>query len=407
MNLKPTGKSMGTVISSKKLVKISPVSFDELKIGDLVFVKISRKGVLHYLLLKHGKKGLTWGEANNYFDGWFSSKLFLGKVKRDFWPKLALVYLFEWERVASELKKKSIDYLILKGPLWQKKYFGCFPNKPFIDLDVLISRDNYFQAKRILNSQGWKIKIEQGVECEHCRGNDPVAGEISFIKKKVELKIDLHLEPFAWTSGQFFQWPFNKKKIQKISKELMKIKKGHFLEPTEWLFYASLNFFLNHNMRGIWQLADIANIVLNKKINWKKLWQLADSHDCLPIVKLNIYWVRRMFGLKNNFEAPGGKIVKLFINEKTFFKPINPILERKKNLYLNTILRFLLWPVPVWRKAAIMARFIFSSRFWRLFFVYFSLLPPLSILAWKTCQWWRGRLFQLRRRVFQIYGKGI
>lgn len=396
------GKSMGKKFASTKNVIVYPAAFRDLKIGDIVAVKLEESLALHYLIVKTKNWGITWGQNNKFFDGKNSKERFHGHLKDDYWQKLALVYWLEWLKIEEELKRNKIGWLVLKGPLWQKRYFGYFFNKPFSDFDILIRPRNYALAKKILSNFGWRIELEPGVKI------GDFFGEISFVKKinpVLKLKIDLHLAPFSWTSGRFFQWPFDQKKVCLLAEELMAKSKNHFLKPTDWLFYACGHCFFNHNLRSVWPLAEMANVILNKKINWSYFWGLSKKYNCQPITQLAIYWVNRMFDLKNYLKAPGGKVMKLFVNEKTIFCPINPIKERKKNLYLNTTLRFLLWPVSWLKKAIVLIRFIFSSRFWCFWRVYLSFLPPLSILIWKASQWWRGRLFQLWQQPHRIFDR--
>lgn len=390
---------MFPAVSDAQKVKILPVKFKDLKIYDIVLVRKNNQLLLHRLLMKDKKRGLTWGEGNKYLDGWFRKEEFLGKVENYQWQKLALVYTFEWEKIAKNLKREKVNYVILKGPLWQKKYFGYFFSKPFSDWDILIRRPNYSLSKKILKKSEWRIKIQKGINKKRVKGNNPTDGEISFTKKinSFSLNLDLHFEPFGWSEGKFFCWPFSKDDVKKISEYFLDNNKNHFLSPTDWIFYSCLHGFINHNLRDIRLLAEIANVILIKKINWEKLNLLGQKYHCTPIIDLVIYWTERMFSLRkitvSDPAAAKNKILKLFINEKTFFQPLNPISERQKNIRLNTILRFLLWPAPFWKKVFVLLKFFFSAQFWQRFFVYLSVLPTLPTLVWKTRQWLRGHLF--------------
>lgn len=398
---------MDPLITNGQRVKLKKMKWDDLEIGDIVYVQVEDIEFLHRLIFKSRNYGVTWGENNNCFDGKIHKERFYGKLERAVWKHQALFYMYEWKLLRKCLTKQGIEWVVLKGPIWQKKYFGYIFNRPFSDLDLLINRKDYLQVKKVLVSNGWRQVVDNGVDSRKVRNKNPKTGEVSFIKKlnnNLKLKVDLHLEAVSWSHGEFFDWPFNQESAGELSRYLVRQGLGGVLKPTDWLFYACLHYFLNHNCRGVWQIADIANVIETKDIKWERFWSLSETYYCGSITKLVIYWARRMFYFKNKFQAPGGKIGKLLINERNIFNPIHPIMERDKNDRLNAVLRFWFWPDGEGRKVRILVRFFLSKKFWSKLFTYLLVLPSLLVLIWKAYQWLGVRLGQflsLPKKIFQ------
>jgi len=379
-----------------KRVEVSPMKFEDVKIGDLVLVNNGSNLYLHQLLVKSSDWGVTWGWNNDFFDPKFNRANFYGGVNLSSWRKLALIYFYEWSLIKEKLNNNNIKWLILKGPFWQKINFGYFFNKPFCDWDVLIEASRFYQTKKIMESEGWNEKTNE----QEIKG-DQENIEIVFhkiIEDGVELKIDLHLKAVGLPSapGKLFQWPYSKGRVTKLSQALLEeYRVNNSLPPTEWLFYASLHYFWNHNCRGIWHLADMANIILNNNIDWERLFELADKYSQRPIIELVIYWVNRMFVLEFDFAtAPGNTLTKLLVNEKTFFKVSTISEEKRKHVGQSILLRFSLWPTSRFNKFKTIAKYFLSLRFIKKLPIYLKGLPSLQVLVHKTYQWLYGHLLQ-------------
>jgi hypothetical protein len=76
------GRSMKSVLNQGQEVKVVPANFYQVKVGDIVLVEKNKKIMLHWLIFKLKKFGITWGENNLFFDGKIKSFNFLGVLKK-------------------------------------------------------------------------------------------------------------------------------------------------------------------------------------------------------------------------------------------------------------------------------------------------------------------------------------
>lgn len=72
------GNSMLPILKSKQAVRLAPITWDECKVGDIVFCKVRGNVFTHLVKGKNDKRGLLIGNNHGHMNGW--TKQVYGKV---------------------------------------------------------------------------------------------------------------------------------------------------------------------------------------------------------------------------------------------------------------------------------------------------------------------------------------
>ena len=75
---KEPGNSMLPIIKSRQLVKLIPVTWEQVDVGDIVYCKIRGSMLTHKVVAKDPKKGCQIANNSGYVNGW--TKSVYGKV---------------------------------------------------------------------------------------------------------------------------------------------------------------------------------------------------------------------------------------------------------------------------------------------------------------------------------------
>jgi uncharacterized Fe-S cluster-containing protein len=67
---KEKGNSMIPLIYSNQPHKLAPITWEECKIGDIVFCRVSGRLITHLVKAKDEKKGLQIANNHGYINGW-------------------------------------------------------------------------------------------------------------------------------------------------------------------------------------------------------------------------------------------------------------------------------------------------------------------------------------------------
>ena len=67
---KEPGNSMTPLIKSRQPVKIKPITWQECKVGDIVYCKVKGNNYTHLVKGRDNKKGLLIGNNHGYINGW-------------------------------------------------------------------------------------------------------------------------------------------------------------------------------------------------------------------------------------------------------------------------------------------------------------------------------------------------
>ena len=77
---KEPGNSMTPVLKSRQPVEISPTSWQNVEVGDIVYCKVKGNYYTHLVKAKNEKRGVEIGNNHGYINGW--TKNVYGKVTK-------------------------------------------------------------------------------------------------------------------------------------------------------------------------------------------------------------------------------------------------------------------------------------------------------------------------------------
>lgn len=75
---KESGSSMLPILKSKQPVRLQPVTWEEVEVGDIVFCKVRGNHYTHLVKAKNEIRGVQIGNNHGYINGW--TKQVYGKV---------------------------------------------------------------------------------------------------------------------------------------------------------------------------------------------------------------------------------------------------------------------------------------------------------------------------------------
>ena len=75
---KEPGNSMTPKLSSRQPVRISPTTWSEVEVGDIVYCKVKGRLYTHLVKAKNDKRGCQIGNNHGHINGW--TKQIYGKV---------------------------------------------------------------------------------------------------------------------------------------------------------------------------------------------------------------------------------------------------------------------------------------------------------------------------------------
>jgi len=75
---KEPGNSMTPILKSRQPVKLSPATWEEVEVGDIVYCKVKGNFYTHLVKAKNDKRGCLIGNNHGRINGW--TKRVYGKV---------------------------------------------------------------------------------------------------------------------------------------------------------------------------------------------------------------------------------------------------------------------------------------------------------------------------------------
>lgn len=344
------GNSMSPLIPNNTKITIIPKKFSEIRLYDIVAIKIKNNIVIHQCLFKCPKYLVCQGVNNHFIDLPALPNQILGTVEIDnYYQIINLAYDYELRRIHNLIPK--IPILILKGATWQKFYYGYYFNKQSSDIDILIHKSDFSQLKKTLTKLHYSSSSI----------NQPQS-EISFYKNISSQKfcIDIHFQAIRCALNPIFREPINPMKMNQLTIEFWEssslTNNLYFLKNEYLLFYFCLNSIFHHGVRGTDLLATIASIISKEKINWLKFWLLVDKYNMNNFVYYPLGWSSRLYKIKIlnlNQHRPNifrRSLSKIFINHYTVFRPFMNLgknfLSSKINTSIISLLRIFLYSSP-------------------------------------------------------------
>ncbi len=334
-SIKTFGNSMMPVLFNGDVIYLRIISFQKIKINDIIAVRKKNQFFTHRVLYKTPKYLITKGDNNTSSDGKIYSKNIVGivnKVKRngvnlniqDIYLMQSTLYFHEIIKVKKVLEIKKIAHIILKGLPLHLFYEGQIPQKIYSDCDVLIFKNQFEKVRKVLKSLGYKeidssfTKTQKNLKKHET--------EISFYKiiNGIPIYFDIHLEAvFLMTQIGNLNSLYPKKLLDEFSvhllSEIRPIKALgediNILNAENLFIYLILHLY-HHNFKGAYRYDLIKKIVAKEKLDYSQIAATINKFKLNNFIFPGIILLEKYYGLKfdkeflNNIK-PSVRILKI------------------------------------------------------------------------------------------------
>lgn len=397
------GTSMLPILHPGDILFIRKISFQKIKVNDVILVKKNRNIFAHRVIYKQ-KYLITKGDNNLKSDGKILPSQIIGliyQIKRngkiinidDIYLIQSTLYFQEIVRIKKTFEKEKVDFVFLKGLPLHLYYEGFHPRRIYADCDILIADKDIEKVEKIFKKLKYQRDKSHPFPLFNLISKKPV--QYSFYKqisKYTPVIFDIHFHSiFMFTRyGKLsaFDW---KQLIDKLTnkflaeKRIVKIQNEDFpiLSQEDLLIYLPLSFF-HHNFRGIYRLEFLSNVIAKEMK--KKDRNLSDIVKTIQYFRLQNFIYPVLLMLKKYFDT---SISENFLLPLLPFKPKLKFIqthilkievfdgEESGKIGLNRFKNlFFLSPYPLWRKFLIVFDLqVIYSLFWiMIFFVRRSLV---------------------------------
>jgi len=383
------GTSMLPLLYDNDYIFLKKISFYNINTDDIISFTNGKRTITHRVIYKTKKYFITKGNNNPESDGKIYPRQIIGKVikvKRDgkeFDPNQ--IYLFqsslyfqEIVKIKNTFEKEKIDYVILKGLPLHLYYEKLHPKRIYADCDVLIKKEHFFKAERMIKKFGYRKTDEKNKQVENNYYKTISGFPVIF---------DIHLEP-AFLMSQFsgLEALYPQKLINKLTEELLNNKQQikindelFFILNTKYLIlYLALHLF-HHNFRGAFRYQFLDTVIRKNRLStndWQKIALIINNYQLgnfvYPVFVL----------LKKYYQTPIPKEFFKTIKPSDFINFMNFINFKNLNIFddesrlhagINRFKNiFFLSPYPLWRKI-----FVFTNPS-VIYFIFWALWRKLS-----------------------------
>ena len=283
LKIKTFGNSMYPLLHDGDVIYINRVNFNRIKINDLVCARKKNKMFTHRVIYRTKNYLITKGDSNVSADGKIYVRNMVGKVykiKRNgeiidpesLYLIQSSLYFKEIVKVKKAFEKENLNFVLLKGLPLHLYYQGIHPRRFYADCDLLIERNRFKKATRILKNLGY-VKFDTSLSRTQKRLRDKEV-EIDFLKivNGFPILFDIHLEA-AFLMVQLGQidrlYPqklidaFTAKLLQEKRHIDINIQRFPILSKENLFIYLVLHLY-HHNFQGTHRF-DLIKKLINKE----------------------------------------------------------------------------------------------------------------------------------------------
>ncbi len=368
------------ILYSNDMAYFKKIQFKQVKIDDIILVHKNKRPFTHRIIYKTDKYLITKGDNNFQSDGKIYPRQIIGKVikvKRDgkeFDPNQ--IYLFqsslyfqEIVKIKNTFEKEKIDFVFLKGLPLHLYFEKTHPKRVYADCDVLINKEDFPKAEKIINRFGYKRTVEK---------NKQVENNYFKIINGFSVIFDIHLEPaFLMTQFSGLEALYPQKLINQLTDELLNNKqqikinneKFSILNSKFLILYLALHLF-HHNFRGAFRYQFLDNVIRKSQLStsdWNKITSTINKYRLNNFVYPVFYLLKKYY--KTPLLRPFVLTMKQRSNGTINIFDDEPRVRAGINRFLNILI---LSPNPWWKKVFV---FINPSV---IYFIFWSLKKRLS-----------------------------
>lgn len=387
------GKSMVPVLWPKDILYIKKLSFNKIKVDDIVLTHNEKFLFAHRVIYKNSDFVVTKGDNNTISDGKIAAEKIIGKVEKikrgekilhpEFIYLLqSSIYFEQLSLLVAIFKKEKINYVFLKGlPLYLSQY-QSFPHRVYADCDLLINQTDFTKVKQILELNNFIVAPVKIANISPAENKNVF--EYSFHKNinGLPVVLDLHLQTvFMINKLGSLNSLYSTSNVCSITKDFLSSRQKiiinnlsfYFLSKENQIIYLALHFF-NHGFRGIFRLSLIHELVTKFNFtpnNWLYISKKIKHWETENFVFSVFILLRKKYNTKipDSFLRsiqPNSNYLRfidkniLNINIFDELSLIDGGVERFKNL-------FFLSPVPFLKRLFVFAnRYVLATILWSL-----------------------------------------
>ncbi len=357
------------------------------KVNDVVVFRKKESLVAHRIIYQSTTKDffITKGDNQLKSDGKIMPSQILGKVenvKRDnriinlfhLYLTQSSEYFRQLNTINSQLNKKGIAYIFLKGLPTHLHYTKTVPKRLYLDADILIRKKDIKKVSEVLNKLGFKSS-----EAKLFERQVKDISQISFIKKtsSFPVVIDLHLEPaIGFTkvrhlnellpkeSQTFVNYLFRNIKIITINKIRFPV-----LKIEAFFIYLLLHLY-HHNFNGAYRYDLVDKLARKGSVNWNEVKNTIIKYRFRNLVYPGVLLLKRYYHtpFPKSFIQNIKPAISTIVVSRLIVSLLNPFNSRTRAQegIIRFILLFLLSPDTLNKKLAIIAhketkRFVYPT----------------------------------------------
>ncbi len=213
-------------------------------------------------------------------------------------------------RILTQLEKSGIEAIAFKGAVLAASAYGNVSLRQFNDLDILVRRRDFWQAKAVLISQGYQSNSSEEVEFDQVDRDWQISlsykapeaemfnarFEPSLLHSNPKRSIDLHwgIPPRrTWNPNHYDRlWEY----CQPMTMMGQSIKS--FI-PEIALIIQSVNIAKDYGwLRSLKQICDLAQVIqAYPDLDWHLTLQLSSELRCQKLFLLGIYITQNLFNI--------------------------------------------------------------------------------------------------------------
>jgi len=218
-----------------------------------------------------------------------------------------LMFTGELVNILQLLGDKSVKPVPYKGPLLALNAYGNLSLREFVDLDILIPRNDAIKTKDTLLKNGYGTHID--IKESHDELYVKTQREYQFYNKKTKMSLEIQwrftTSHFSTSGDLEYLFDFNslpRKQINNINYRELQVED-------------LIIILCIHNASHRWQrlawLTDVAELIKsNEKIKWSELLTKASAYGIERVILINLLLIQDIFGLEFPLDKLNDKTVK-------------------------------------------------------------------------------------------------
>lgn len=274
-------------------------------------------GKLNFELFRHGLIGFFYQSLDRRVKIRLSDRFFENLKRYNlFHTTSCLLKIFYLDRIRKLFVDSSKDFALLKGPAISMQAFGSEYVRNFIDLDILIPKNDLKDVISLLISTGYKTipaKVASNIA-----DFSKYENEVSLVHSGGWPPIDLHWDNSRHYISYYLDWQYYESRFVNIEISDTKVLT---LSPEANVLYLSIHG-AKHGWGRLEWLCTLGSLVERNKIDWAVVLQEAESLHSRRILSLACLLLIDVCGI----ELPEF-IVKVIEHDKRRIKSVAEIIR--------------------------------------------------------------------------------